>query len=545
MIILHGDSSEKLKELEDNSIDAIVTDPPYGLSFMGKKWDYDVPSVEIWKECLRVLKPGGHALIACGTRTQHRMAVNIEDAGFEIRDVVTWLYGSGFPKSLDISKAIDKAAGANREVVGVSENIRPNSERGNGLAHGDYGKVWSETTPATDLAKQWAGWGTALKPATEHWTLAVKPLGEIHKLWYETHKLCQSLLNVYPVNENLKLSLNASNEVLNTAPCSVEESINTLADLFDQMATLQSVSVIPSSLSIALLWRDILDVLLNNANMFTIETASNLTTDLKILNCFLSKIIQGNITEGETRKSGAESNAFFVESFLKNVLLKLNYIQDIDVKSTAAFNPNAEFWTLARKPLEGTVAKNVEKWGVGGLNIDGCRVGSEVTKTVRNGNSGKNSFGRDERVGSWENPPGRFPANLILDEVAAEQLDLMSFDNGGTSRFFYCAKASKSERNAGCEGLDEKAVHRYGSGLGEGLTPEAPSYDKNHHPTVKPIKLMSYLCRLITPPNGTVLDPFMGSGSTGVAAKKEGFKFIGIEREAEYVEIAKRRIEHG
>jgi hypothetical protein len=175
--LLLGDCLEVMRTLPDCSVDAVVTDPPYGLSFMGKKWDYDVPGEDIWRECLRVLKPGGHLLAFAGTRTQHRMAVRIEDAGFEIRDMIAWVYGSGFPKSLDVSKAIDKAAGAEREVIreatpppagfksGTFDNRGPNSF-GNGAI----------TAPATLEAQQWAGWGTALKPALEPITMARKPL---------------------------------------------------------------------------------------------------------------------------------------------------------------------------------------------------------------------------------------------------------------------------------------------------------------------------------------------------------------------------------
>lgn len=382
-----GDCLEKLRDMNDNSVDSVVTDPPYGLKFMGKKWDHSVPSVEVWKECLRVLKPGGHMLVACGTRTQHRMVVNIEDAGFEIRDVITWLYGSGFPKSLDVSKAIDKAAGAEREVVGPRARVDgriPANEKsinpygGNSLLASKtthQGNV--DTAAATDAAKQWQGWGTALKPAVE-------------------------------------------------------------------------------------------------------------------------------------------------------------------------------FWTLCRKPIEGTVAENVQKYGTGGINVDGCRV--SVAEDEPNKRRDTGGYASGESKSTVPNAPynstraatltqGRFPANLILDEEAGAMLDEQSGtlknggqnyttkgqsmfgteknlaitkfagDSGGASRFFYCAKASKSER-----GQDNK------------------------HPTVKPIKLMSYLCRLITPPNGIVLDPFMGSGSTGVAAKKEGFEFIGIELDKEYFEIAEKRI---
>lgn len=176
--LMLGDCLERLRELPDNSVDSVVTDPPYGLSFMGKKWDYDVPSVEVWAECLRVLKPGGHLLAFAGTRTQHRMAVRIEDAGFEIRDMIAWVYGSGFPKSLDVSKAIDKAAGAEREVVGDNPNNRPNCAGKQTRSMAAPITMQPITAPATDAAKQWQGWGTALKPALEPITVARKPLGE-------------------------------------------------------------------------------------------------------------------------------------------------------------------------------------------------------------------------------------------------------------------------------------------------------------------------------------------------------------------------------
>ena len=171
--LYHGDCREILPGLPDESVSAVVTDPPYGLAFMGKRWDYDVPSVEVWAECLRVLKPGGHLLAFAGTRTQHRMAVRIEDAGFEIRDMIAWVYGSGFPKSLDVSKAIDKAAGAEREVVGVAGK----SGASRSCMAGDFaGGEYMATAPATPEAKQWQGWGTALKPSWECITVARKPL---------------------------------------------------------------------------------------------------------------------------------------------------------------------------------------------------------------------------------------------------------------------------------------------------------------------------------------------------------------------------------
>lgn len=333
--LLHGDCLDVLKTLDDCSIDSIVTDPPYGLSFMGKKWDYDVPSADVWRECLRVLKPGGYLLSFAGTRTQHRMACNIEGAGFEIRDMIAWVYGSGFNK------------------VGYIRN-----------------KDGQHVTQ---------GFGGALKPALE------------------------------PI-------------------------------------------------------------------------------------------------------------------------------------------------TMARKPLDGTLVNNMITHGTGGLNIDGCRVpGTEDTarpqgKDIKGGNWSGDG-GRSELITGGGT--GRWPANFIHsgeDEVlalfpvtspsragvrdpngtmgyhggASGLPDVVSGqnDNGGSAaRFFYCAKASKRDRDEGLDG-------------------------RNTHNTVKPTNLMRYLCCLVTPPNGVILDPFMGSGSTGKAAVLEGFSFIGIEREAEYLEIAKARIAH-
>jgi site-specific DNA-methyltransferase (adenine-specific) len=343
---------------------------------MGKRWDYDVPSVEVWAECLRVLKPGGHLLAFAGTRTQHRMAVRIEDAGFEIRDMIAWVYGSGFPKSLDVSKAIDKAAGAEREVVGQDTKARSTSGKSALPTMGGQTiyQSWDITAPATDAAKQWEGWGTALKPALE------------------------------PI-------------------------------------------------------------------------------------------------------------------------------------------------TVARKPLVGTVAENVLQYGTGAINVDGGRVGAEGGTTKGNPPKGASNgiYGHGIN-GACDIIPlsaGRWPANFIHDG-SEEATDLL----GASARFFYCAKASKADRDEGCEKLQERSAGECVDRVEGSAGMESPragagrtSGSRNHHPTVKPTDLMRYLCRLVTPPSGIVLDPFMGSGSTGKAAMLEGFAFVGIEREAEYIDIAKARIQ--
>jgi site-specific DNA-methyltransferase (adenine-specific) len=345
---------------------------------MGKGWDHGVPGVEFWAEALRVVKPGAHLLAFGGTRTYHRLAVAIEDAGWEIRDCVMWVYGSGFPKSHDVSKAIDREAGAEREVVGT---IKKTPSAGGDNTNGGWVRPWAEgkttmdiTAPATDAARQWSGWGTALKPAYE------------------------------PI-------------------------------------------------------------------------------------------------------------------------------------------------IVARKPLCATVAENVLTHGTGGINVDGCRIGTDWSseKSVRNGHSekacasnGVTGWGAD-KMHAEPHALGRWPANFMHDG-SEEVTDLL----GDAARFFYCPKASKRDRDEGCEGMEEKEAgikNDSGRGFSES-DPMAKIMRRNHHPTVKPTDLMRYLCRLVTPPDGLVLDPFSGSGSTGKAAMLEGFRFVGCELSAEYIEIARARIGH-
>jgi site-specific DNA-methyltransferase (adenine-specific) len=403
-----------MKAMPDNSVDSIVTDPPYELGFMGKSWDASgiAFNIEVWQEALRVIKPGGHLIAFSGSRTYHRMAVAIEDAGFQIRDQIMWVYGSGFPKSHNIEKAINK-------VDGVEFLEKPASGVGfmNAEGAGGYNTTINQLEQvgdSTERAAQWQGWGTALKPAHE-------PM------------------------------------------------------------------------------------------------------------------------------------------------------------------------VLARKPLEGTVANNVLTFGVGGLNIDGSRVGYVDENDggdwsrfegyqPSGGDFQKVSINKDKeneqsRVDNGKQA-GRFPANFIhdgSDEVVAlfpdtkgkvgmtQQASTRGLYEGGTSfgdtkisdgiadsgsaaRFFYCAKASKRDRNEGLDGFEAKQVFGDDGGTYRGLSnSKVPS--ANHHPTVKPTTLMQYLVRLVTPPNGIVLDPFMGSGSTGKACAYEGFEFIGIDQSAEYVAIAQARID--
>jgi len=439
MKLLLGDCLYKLKELEDNSVDSIVTDPPYGLSaapnsgktskggFMGKTWDYDVPSQEIWEECIRVLKPGGHLLAFAGSRTYHRMAVRIEDAGFEIRDQIMWVYGSGFPKSLNLGKSLES-----KLVNGSSRYSGKKMETKDEL--GIPGSQWKEAGDRTmsdgenawsgksvkvqnPIAKQWNGWGTALKPAHE------------------------------PI-------------------------------------------------------------------------------------------------------------------------------------------------VMARKPLsEKTVVDNVLEWGTGGINIDESRISTDEdqrrpSKGGENGLNNTNTFKiRERTIEEQPKHDGRFPANIIFDEEAGKLLDEQSGldrgqkgvvsgnepshtkknaiygdysmvagkyaepkdSGGGASRFFYCPKTSKKDRNEGLDGFEEKQQdlsRKEGNPGGDNPRNRGVNKRKNHHPTVKPTDLMLYLIRLVTPKGGTTLDPFMGSGSTGKGAVRGGFNFIGIEMEEEYFQIATARIQY-
>ena len=455
--LMLGDCLDRLRELPDNSVDSIVTDPPYGISFMAKKWDYDVPSVEVWNEAMRVLKPGGHALIACGTRTQHRMVVNIEDAGFEIRDVVSWIYGSGFPKSLNVSKAIDKMD------AGDAQQAR---------RHKFTEWVRSHGVQASDIN---ASTGTAMG----------------------SHYTTQASQPAIMTREHLDACRNLFSEV----PQWVEDECDMRSV---ESENFKRREVVGSKTTKSFEH--------HKGSMMSKETTENFDTSTKEIN------ITAPATESAKQWDGWGT----------------------------ALKPACEFFTLCRKPLsEKTIAANVLKWGTGGINVDGCRVGTESTKRT----NGKSAIWAKDGMNSEQggSDSGRFPANLIHDGsqevldlfpvtksgggpakkrvhdgkakgwgMKAQPNDPTKYNGGGqgsAARFFYAAKASKKDREEG-----------------------------NIHPTVKPTELMAYLCRLITPTGGTVLDPYMGSGSTGKAARREGFRFVGIEREPEYMAIAEARI---
>jgi DNA modification methylase len=592
--ILHGDCLDVLRTLPAESVHAVVSDPPYGLSFMGKKWDYDVPSIDIWRECLRVLKPGGHLLAFAGSRTYHRMAVNVEDAGFEIRDQVLWIYGSGFPKSLDVSKAIDNAAGVEREVVGVAKGAA--SADTNSL--GVFAPEYNATAPATDNARKWQGWGTALKPAFEVCVSGRKPLTPVGRcarlvpiIW---RYLCQSKSFVSTAKKYSRLSQNdlLMDEGLGSVQWSVESVFSILGDLCDLTDTLLSGSGQTLNLSTALLWLNTLVEALRLESRYTILTEILPTTDLKTLESLLSQNTLDCIAGAKTGQNGEGTSADIVADIFSGARRRLTGIlKDIAVGTATAkagAQPAHEPCVMARKPFSGTVAANVLEHGTGAINVDGCRVAGDAVVRIGSSSGGIWSTSTGKPAGTTPEA-GRFPANLIHDGSDAvravfpdtgpaksggiagwqkggyvggtyEPIERTGHDDdgGNASRFFYCAKASRQEREAGLghlEATDRAALtgREPGSaGLvgsdGTGNNPYSGANYKepirNVHPTVKPIALMRYLVRLVTPPGGTVLDPFIGSGTTAVAAIAEGFDCIGIEREADYLPIIEGRTAH-
>ena len=465
--LFSGDNIESLKKLEDNSIDSVVTDPPYGLSFMGKKWDYDVPSVDFWKEVYRVLKPGGHILSFGGTRTYHRMTVNIEDAGFEIRDQIMWLYGSGFPKSHNIGKAVDKLEGNEREIVGDKPYKSINTKTTD-IFMDDFSSKNRIQLQNTKGNSTWEGWGTGLKPANEPICLARKPLSE------------------KTVAENV---LRWGTGGVNVDGCRVGSDI--IPSPQHKTKDFKSVRTAGEY---------------NNTYKGEIIQNEGRFPANIILECLCDEVIKGE--KGEVRKG--HRDGFFNSNNVFEIKNdgKAERIVNYGDKGDTHTNPMCPCYILD------------EQSGVSKLS-------KGLMKSAKSGNS--------EGRYNWNN---------------GEKNDFESVrghdDKGGASRFFYQAKVSKAERNMGLDEfqqVDESKNKAYDVDGGR-----KSKYDlavtKNNHPTVKPVSLMSYLCRLITPPGGIVLDPFMGSGSTGIAALLEDFSFIGMEMDEDYIKIAEARIKN-
>jgi DNA modification methylase len=566
--IYHGDCREILPSIK---ADAVVTDPPYGLAFMGKRWDYDVPSVEIWAECLRVLKPGGHLLAFAGTRTQHRMAVRIEDAGFEIRDMIAWVYGSGFPKSLDVSKAIDKTAPrrgqfdafaehfdamwrisglkrsefvpyfphyknaasvmaqlsnwklaknvptkqdflilqellglsdefavlidrveAEREVVGVQKNAMSgwNMDGTTKFADRDI------TAPATEAARQWQGWGTALKPALEPITVARKPLEGTVAENVLKHGVGGINVDGCRVGHDEPIkpmkAQDGGNKVYGQSGRYEETTelkangrwpANLIHDGSDEVVGLFPVTTSGSSAARFFMqckgyndaWPD-----LNNQSDIA-NTAGNYSSPSR-------QAVASALSDAATwALQGAICSSVYLEPSTSATATDLKTLCESVIAAIQSIGPR--FWH-EREPARLSLT----------LSRASFAVHREPTGTTTITASHWKSDGSAEPV----------TFNITATSLEAGEKGL------GGQRFRYCAKASKADRSEG-----------------------------NIHPTVKPTDLMRYLCRLVTPPGGIVLDPFMGSGTTLVAAKLEGRKAIGIELEEEYCEIAAKRLAQG
>ncbi len=459
--LYQGDNMDSLKKLPDNSIDSVVTDPPYGLSFMSKRWDHEVPSVEFWKEVYRVLKPGGHVLSFGGTRTYHRMTVNIEDAGFEIRDQIMWLYGSGFPKSHNIGKAVDKLQGNDREVVGERDLLGPAIHDGGTRPEG------KGSIEITKGQSEWEGWGTALKPANEPICVARKPLSE--------KSVALNVLKWGTGGINIDGCRVGSETIKTTGKSNTNSSCG-------KYGYKSGVDGEP------------------HEGRFPANI---------ILECLCDEVFKGE--KGEVKKKTGYKTQDEADRRVMNS-------KEIDVLS---YSDKGDIHTNPMCPCY----IMDEQSGV-------SKSSKGLMKSAQSGNN--------EGRYNWNN---------------GDENDFKSIrghnDKGGASRFFYQAKVSKAERNMGLDGFDDRTSQLNSGGIGRKTSVEkridnngenAPT-TKNNHPTVKPVNLMAYLCRLITPPNGIVLDPFMGSGATGIAAQLEGFRFCGMEMDEDYFKISEARIE--
>jgi DNA modification methylase len=602
-VILHaGDCLDVLATLAENSVDSVICDPPYHLTsivkrfgsensapakgneafvrasrgFMGKQWDGgDIAfQPDTWRAVMRVLKPGGHLVAFSGTRTYHRMAVAIEDAGFEIRDCLQWLYGSGFPKSHDVSKGIDKAAGAEREVMEFRKSQGGRTTAANPMDRdaGITNKFDPVTAPATDSAREWQGWGTALKPSVEKICLAQKPSG--FTTLYDTigstivalESRLWSMLSAKIAANNFGLSQSEFDAACASAQWNVEQKNNTRVALSEQMGMSRFVSALISSLNTVSSWKNTWAEGSAPENTFTTETVLSTTIDLRTLRFFQSKITPEDIIQAHATGLWSIAHASTAVRVFAAAVSKLNATLELsavapalswgaDSSLDAGVRPNLEPICLARKPLsEKTVAANVLRWGTGAINIDGCRVegimdgvwGSNQSGSApgKNGTMGK---GWDGETRTQAHTLGRWPANLLHDgseEVLAGFPDLKAGvavqRNGGGQ------KIGGDGIYRGSKGLTREDVGYGDSGSAARFfyTSKADASDRigSKHPTVKPVDLMQWLVRLVTPKGGTCLDPFAGTGTTGEAAFREGFSAILIEREEEYQADISRRM---
>lgn len=482
--LYNGDCLERMKLLENESVDSLVSDPPAGISFMSKSWDDDKGGSKEWiawmsrvmQQAFRVLKPGAHGLVWAIPRTSHWTATALEDAGFEIRDVVTHLFGSGFPKSMDISKAIDKQAGAEREVIGTRTGVSVgNTETYSGKGNCGFSESeFSITTPSTPEAKQWQGWGTSLKPASEHWLLVRKPISE--------DTVAKNVIKFGTGGINIDVSRIGTHDNLNGGAYSIESERNPTSYLLGSTGKEYKAPSgrFPSNL-----------LLSHNSDCVEVGV----------------KKVKGGSGWSKTGSKESENTSMNGKNY------------DREPKPDNFVNPDGTETIAAFECTEGCPIKLLDE---------------------QSGDLGKSQGGNDRFRGGYH----------FKDSGKGKPCGFG--DSGGASRFFqnflYCAKPSKSEKNDGCEGLPEKESQSTGwSGESmplrqDGSERKMPK-NSNTHPTVKSLKLMSYLINMITPPNGTLLDCFGGSGTTLVAAHLNGFRSILFEQSCEYCDIILARAE--
>lgn len=509
-IVLNGNNIDLLKEYPNNYFDAVVTDPPYGLGkepnaeevmkgwvdkgyhevggsgFMGKEWDAFIPQPIFWKEVFRVLKHGGHVVSFFGTRTYDWGVMSMRFAGFEVRDCIQWLYGSGFPKSHNISKAIDKLHGAEREVIG--EKIRLGDKKSYSYKETeDYvtmGKQYSqrlETKASTEDAKEWDGWGSALKPANEPIVLARKPLEKGLSIAENVLKWGTGGINIDASRIGFKDDADFKESTQKNQPADFGTKPMTNNNVYGDYSMVQPKNYEPTGRF----------------------PANIILTHHPECECKGTKKVKPSNGSGKaSEKGGGFSKGMFGDGTSDNI--------------GGGFTD-----------AEGN--ETIENWD--------CHEDCPIR--ILDEQSGVTKSQRSER--------GNIIDNNVYGKYKEQENTLRGHsDKGGASRFFYCAKASKSERNNGLDGFEQKIIE----GRDEGQDDRSVAYKPrpnpmaNIHPTVKPVKLMQYLARLITPPNGKVLDPFCGSGTTGIACKLEGFEFVGMEQDAEYTKIAQARIDN-
>ncbi len=518
--ILTGDSREKLKELEDESIDALVTDPPYLINFMGKDWDKEnspAGDSSFWEEVLRVMKPGAHGLVFGHSRQHHRVMTALEDAGFEIRDCLMWLYGQGFPKSHNIGKAVEKLNGTAKvkgKKKGAGSTGNTYVSNNTDYVGGDKG-VYKKEYDEIEITNDWEGWGTALKPAYEPIIMVRKPIEK-------KHTIAKNVLAYGVGGINIDASrIGTSEDFSNVKPRKM-------------MANQGSVKTDDHDHTAAESWQQAKDKL-QNLGRFPANVLLSHHPDCKQV---------GEVED--TRSGGERTKTIFSEKepvsggegtggTMKATTTRKVYecADDCAVKILDEQSGITKGSGKATITQAGLCADGIGKHD-GRKTMPKAKEGLMTKRNVGDSGGASRFFKcvddcpvkiLDEQSGiikggTWNNTEG---ARHFNNEGKKTNYTTKKVDKtqGGASRFFYCAKVGKKERNAGCD----------------------PTLRRNTHPTVKPIKLMTYLTKLITPPNGKVLDPFMGSGSTGMACAMQGFDFVGIDMDPDYVEISKARIE--